>query len=240
MSAWWASLTALEELFALIAIPSAAVLVIQTALLVIGLRGAGDFAGDAPDMDGGFGAGGPDMDGDFTADAPELGGQLSGGFAGDGDFIPGDHPDLPLATADTAAFAAGLRIFTVRGLITFFTIFGWSGLSMLRNGIQPALSIILAFLLGVIAMVITALITRSFLRLQSDGTIDIRNAIGQSGSVYLTVPAGRQGKGKVNVVVQERLSEFEAVTDAAEPIRTSAEVVVVGVSGKSTLIVQPK
>ena len=28
--------------------------------------------------------------------------------------------------------------------------------------------------------------------------------------------------------------------DAAEPIRTSAEVVVVGVSGKSTLIVQPK
>ena len=71
MSAWWASLTALEELFALIAIPSAVVLVIQTALLVIGLRGAGDFAGDAPDMDGGFGAGGPDMDGDFTADAPE-------------------------------------------------------------------------------------------------------------------------------------------------------------------------
>ena len=110
-----------------------------------------------------------DLDADTDADS-------------DSDSDSGDHgSDLEL------------RIFTLRGFVAFFAIFGWSGLSMLRNGIQPALSIILAFLLGVIAMVITALITRSFLRLQDvykrqDMHIKtLRQKLGSCGGLIQTV-----------------------------------------------------
>ena len=38
-------------------------------------------------------------------------------------------------------------------------------------------------------------------------------------------------------MVQDRLGGFDAVTDDEQPIPTGSEVVVVGVSGKSTLVV---
>ncbi|MBQ6691829.1 MAG: hypothetical protein IJN00_00690, partial [Clostridia bacterium] len=99
---------------------------------------------------------------------------------------------------------------------------------------------ILAVLSGAAAMLATALILKSFLKLQYNGTLDIKNAVGLSGTVYLTVPAKRASAGKVTLLLQEQLAEFEAVTDAEEPIRTGAEVTVVGISGKTVLIVQPK
>ena len=75
---------------------------------------------------------------------------------------------------------------------------------------------------------------------QYDGTLDIRNALGLAGTVYLTVPAARQGPGKVNVLVQEQLREFDAVTDSAGAIPTGADIVVTGLAGRDTLLVAPK
>lgn len=68
----------------------------------------------------------------------------------------------------------------------------------------------------------------------------MRNAVGLSGTVYLTIPPARSETGKVTLLLQERLTQIDAVTDCETPIKTGAEVVVVGVSGKTTLIVQPK
>ena len=76
-------------------------------------------------------------------------------------------------------------------------------------------------------------------RIQSDGTLDVRNALGERGSVYLTVPACGQGTGKVNVTVQEQLREFEAVTEERSPIPTGSEIVVVGLTEDGTLVVSP-
>ena len=61
--------------------------------------------------------------------------------------------------------------------------------------------------------------------------------MGRAGTVYLTVPARRGGCGKVNVLVQEQLREFEAVTEEAEPIPTGEKVLVTGLAGEDTLLV---
>ena len=89
-------------------------------------------------------------------------------------------------------------------------------------------------------MLLIAFLIRAAMRLQSDGTIDIRNALGQSGTVYLTVPANRSGRGKVNVTVQGTYSEFDAVTDSDTPLSTGCEVIVIGISSKDTLIIKKK
>ena len=66
-----------------------------------------------------------------------------------------------------------------------------------------------------------------------------REAVGKEGEVYLTVPAKKQGMGKVNVLVGEALTEFDAVTDDREDIPTG-ETVVVREALASTLLVRRK
>jgi len=58
--------------------------------------------------------------------------------------------------------------------------------------------------------------------------------------VYLTIPASRGGEGKVQVMIQGSYVERNAVTDEAEPIPTGSEIVVIGVSGNSNLVVKRK
>lgn len=165
-----------------------------------------------------FGAG--DAQGDMSVDV-------------DGDGIPDAGNDMD--GVDT-----GVRIFTVRGLITFFSIFGWGALVISRSGAGPAVSIIGGVILGSCAMVLTGYALYWSMKLQSDGTVHYKNALGLTGRVYLPVPPGRSGTGKVNVLIQERFCECDAVTDEESTLETNCEVVVTGTSGQNTLTVRRK
>ena len=235
MVAWWEAMNFIQQLFAVIGIASTILLVIQVILLIIG---AGDSGTDTDS-----GPGGEDIDIgddiDFSdADAGVAGGDLdlpdSSGAAGDWYGESGD------TTFESHYGSAGLRLFTLQGLISFFAVFGWSGLLMLKSGFGTPLSVVLAALFGFIAMALIAWIFKAMLKLQSDGTLDIRNSLGKSGTVYLNIPARREYSGKVSLLIQDRLIELDAVTDEENPIRTGAEITVVGVSGRNTLIVRSK
>ena len=106
-------------------------------------------------------------------------------------FTPAETPEK--GADGHGGFFSGLHVFTIRGFITFFTLFGWSGLLFLTLGMHWFPALFLAIQIGIIGMVAVAVILREALRLQSDGTLDVRNALGERGSVYLTVPA--QGRG---------------------------------------------
>ena len=237
MEAWLESLTVLQRIMLFIAVPATLLLLIQTVMLFIGLGGGdGDTDGDLdgggsdavdldPDGDGISGGAAVDLDGDGVPDG--LHGEIhAGGDTGEG---AGGH----------GGFFSGLHVFTIRGFITFFTLFGWSGLLFLTLGLHWLLSLFLAVQIGIIGMVAVAVILREAMRLQSDGTLDVRNALGERGSVYLTVPARGQGTGKVNVTVQEQLREFEAVTEQSDPIPTGSEIIVTGLAEDGVLIVSP-
>ena len=242
MEAWLESLTQLQRVMLFIAVPATLLLLIQTEMLFIGL-GGGDGDADGADLDGdGIPDGdGLDLDGDGIPDGIE-----EEAVDLDGDGIPdglhgGIHPDGDAGTDSDAhgGFFSGLHIFTIRGFITFFTLFGWSGLLFLTLGLHWLLSLFLAVQIGIIGMVAVAVILREAMRLQSDGTLDVRNALGERGSVDLTVPARGQGTGKVNVTVQEQLREFEAVTEQSDPIPTGSEIIVTGLAEDGVLIVSP-
>lgn len=233
MLLWLGTLTIMERILLYVAVPATLLLMIQLVLLLIGL-GGGDADADGSDADGGV-----DLHGGGIPDDASLG--LDGGIpddvSADADGVP-DHADMGGAEGHDGFFA-GLNVFTVRGVVTFLTLFGWSGLLFCQLGLHPLLALFLGVQVGVIGMVGVAVILREALRLQSDGTLDIRNALGLVGSVYLTVPGARKGAGKVNVTVQDQLREFEAVTEETEPIPTGADIQVVGITGGDTLVVIP-
>lgn len=98
------------------------------------------------------------------------------------------------------------QIFSVQGFMAFFLMFGLVGLAVHRqyggaeeqSWVAPV-SIGAAFVAGAAAFSVMVTLMALMRKLQSSGTLNLQNAVGQEGSVYLTVPAG--GIGKIQVVV---------------------------------------
>ncbi len=210
---WWNSIGLAAQIFACIAIPSTLILLVQTILMFIGI-------GDDSDVDG---IGEAEIADDIETDVP------------DGVFGDGDVDELP---SDTGM--DGLRLFTFRGIIAFLVVFGWVGLAMASGDIALYITLPVAIVCGLCMMLFIAVLIRAVMKLRGDGNVDNRNAVGVSGVVHLTIPASRAGAGKVHLMLQGSYVERDAVTDEKSPLPTGSEVVVVGVSGQTTLIVRKK
>ena len=153
-----------------------------------------------------------------------------------GDSIDTDGPDFDIDLDGMDA----LRIFSLRGIIAFLVVFGWVGYVMDRAAVGLVITVPVAAVCGFLMMLVLALLMRSVMRLRNDGNLDNRNALGVSGRVYLTIPPSRKGEGKVNVLLQGTYVERDAVTDEDEAIPTGCEIVVIGLSGQTTLVVKRK
>lgn len=156
------------------------------------------------------------------------------------DEIGGNEVDIDPDDPSEFMGVDGIKIFTIRGLIAFFVVFGWMGIVLLGAGLNLPLTVAISAVCGFAMMVLLAYLFKSILKLRSDGNADNRNAIGTSGKVHLTIPANRSGEGKVHLMLQGSYVERNAVTDSNEPIPTGAEVVVVGLSGQTDLVVKKK
>lgn len=161
------------------------------------------------------------------------------GLDGDVDELPDASDGVDIEALDSWGLD-GLRIFTTRGIVAFFVVFGWVGIILLGEGVRLWITVLIAALCGFAMMVVLAYLFKLVMKLRSDGNTDNRNAIGSAGKVYLTIPPSRSGEGKVHLMLQGSYVERDAVTDDEAPIPTGAEVIVVGVSGKTDLIVKRK
>lgn len=134
----------------------------------------------------------------------------------------------------------GLRILTVKGIISFLVVFSWVGIVLESVGAQLFITIPVSAVCGFATMLLLAFLMRAVMKLRSDGNMDTKNAIGTSGKVYLTIPPARSGEGKVQLLLQGSFVELGAVTDDETAIPTGSEIVVVGVSGQTDLVVRRK
>lgn len=152
--------------------------------------------------------------------------QLIGGSGIDADTdIDVGHADVTHVDADIS-----FKLLTVQGLTAFFMMFGLVGFALLReNKTGNGTALLGATVAGMGTVWIISKIFSSVKKLQSSGTVDNAVALGQSGTVYLTVRAG--GAGKVQVALQGRLREFDAVSKAGGDIKTGERVKVVEVNG---------
>ena len=146
--------------------------------------------------------------------------------------------DAPDAT-DVHLGDSGLRIFTVRGMVAFFAVGGWAGLSALSLSRNAAAAIITAFVAGTLALLLVAWFFKWAASLNENGTLQMDSAIGKVGEVYITVPPDMSGTGKVNVIIQGRLTEAEAMTDSNHPLKYGEPVEIIGMAVGNVLKVRP-
>ena len=180
----------------------------------------------------GMGHHGVDADAGFDGD---LGHDVDVGHMGDVGHDVGDaHGDLHGHGADTES---SFKFISLQSITAFFMMFGLVGLALSYQSKWPAtLSIVGALAAGVFSVWVIGKLMGAMIRLQSEGTLDIRNAVGQEGTVYLTIPA--TGKGIVQITVQDSLRELTAVSLDKIEIKTGERVVVEDVTGGNTLVVR--
>lgn len=224
-SLWWNGLKLVEQVLYCIAIPASLILVIQTVIMLLGIGhgGEGFNPSDTSGMDGGFDGG--------------VDGGLDGGIDGD---VSGGGVDTDLSHHDinSPADLADFRLLSVQSVIAFLTIFGWSGITAISNGMHEWAALLLAAALGFGAMFLVAKIIQWSSRLAQNGTFNMKNILGESGTVYIPIPEKGKGTGKVNISCGERFMEFDAITEEQETLKTGEAIRVVDIIGSGTLVVE--
>lgn len=143
------------------------------------------------------------------------------------------------AAADFDHDDGGLHLLSVRTIISFLVGFGWMGVITLKAGTGMVVALLLAAIAGFVLMMTVFWIMRSFARLQSDGTLNFTNAIGEIGTVYLPIPPERESAGQIEVMIQGRLMVVRAFTSNLEKLENRSKVRVIDVIGEDALLVQP-
>lgn len=131
----------------------------------------------------------------------------------------------------------GFQFITFKNLIAFFTLFAWSGLAAIEGGFSLAIIIIISMISGLAMMIIMATLFYYISRLTQSGTLDMENAVGETGDVYLTIPAKKSGIGKVQITIQGHLHTLNAMTEDLEDIKTGGIVEVDEIISDNILLV---
>lgn len=132
----------------------------------------------------------------------------------------------------------GFQFLSFKNLIGFFTIFGWSGIACIDAGLSNSVTVIISVLCGLLMMTAMAALFYYLAKLQSSGTLNLKNAIDQIGEVYLTIGANRSKIGKVSINVQGTLRELDALTDETHDLVQSNVVKVKDITANGILIVE--
>lgn len=155
--------------------------------------------------------------------------QLFGGHDTDADLEVG-HADVDHIDADVS-----FKLLTLQGLTAFFMMFGLVGFAMLREShASSGVALASALAAGTGTVWIIGRIFSSVKKLQSSGTMDNAGAIGEQGTVYLTIRT--KGTGKVQVTMHGRPREFEAVAKDGAEIRTGERIKVLEVNNNVLVV----
>lgn len=155
-------------------------------------------------------------------------------------FIGGGDTDMDADSSDFEADdgGVGFQFFTFKNVVAFFTIFGWTGITCIDNGLSTGLTLILSIIAGLLMMILTSSLFFWMNKLAESGTLKIKNAIGVIGEVYLPIGAKRSSMGKVQIKVQGSLRELEAITDNEEDLKTGTMVKVTEIVSAELLLVE--
>ena len=221
MSSYLAGLSVLEKTYLACAVFGGGFFIVRTILMLTGL---GDTDSDVDTADVGH----------IDIDHGDL-------DHGDLDHDDLDHDESHLEDIDhgdhTHAETGGLKLLTIQGLTAFVMMFGLTGYALSRSSLLGSImTIIVGGLVGFFAMWLIAKGFALMRSLQSSGTMQIYDAIGEEGTVYLTIPP--EGVGKIQITISGRFMVMDAVSQDKVMLKTGERVRVSEITSGGTLAVR--
>ena len=129
---------------------------------------------------------------------------------------------------------ASFKALTFQGIMAFLMFFGLAGLYVTKSGGGPSPAILAGAIAGGASMYFTGKLFELFVNLQQDGTVELSEAIGAKGQVYLRI--SDEGVGQVTVEVNEAQRTFNAKSEDGAGIATGDFIEVVDTIGEVLVV----
>ena len=208
MIEWWNSLEPAMKVLWAVTLSASLVFVIQTIMTFLGAAGDSDF--------------------DINSDTDLI------GDIADGSVDVGGSPEA----GESGQLGTGMNLLTFRNFINFLIGFGWTAILLKDSVPALALRMLIAIVVGVVLVAVVMLLFKWLTNMQQSGNINVyKSAIDCEGSVYLTIPGGRAGEGKVQITINNAVREYDALTDG-DTIPTGAPIKVLEAINDYTLLVE--
>ncbi len=131
-------------------------------------------------------------------------------------------------------------VLSFRTVVAALTFFGLAGLAAeQRMGESNPLALLIAVISGGAALYGVHFLMKALYKLRHDGTVRIERTRGRRGIVYVPIPGGNSGAGKVQFRTQSRIKEYEAFTKGPEKLPTGTRVIVTDIISPTTVEVAP-
>lgn len=132
-----------------------------------------------------------------------------------------------------------MNLYTFRNLVNFLLGMSWTAILLKDSIASKVLLMLIAFAVGALLVFAVMMLFKGLSKMQQSGNIDVyKSAAGCNGKVYLTVPAERNGTGKVQISINNSVREYDAITDSEDDLKTGTSIRVVEVLDASTLLVE--
>jgi hypothetical protein len=115
--------------------------------------------------------------------------------------------------------------------------FSWTGISFYGTIDNKTVIVALSVLIGSAFVGAFFFIMSQIQKLAEDNSFKIDSTLNQVGSVYLTIPERKSGKGKVQLSIKGAFHELDAITEN-EKIESSAMVRVVKIESNNLVVVE--
>jgi len=139
--------------------------------------------------------------------------------------------------SDLSHTDAPFQLFSLRNLINFFMGFSWAGISFYGTLENKIALMGVALAVGIIFILLFFFIIKQIQKLAEDNSFKIASTLNHTCTVYLTVPAAKTGRGKVQISVKGSFHEIDAMTDG-EKIETGATCKIIKTEGSNLVFVE--
>jgi len=159
------------------------------------------------------------------------------GMSGNVDLDTDLHTDVGSGDVGHASADLSFKILSLQGLTAFFMMFGLVGIALrTENSFDALPALVGAVAAGWGSTWVIGRIFKAFGRMQSSGTLDMRKAVGATGTVYLGIRKDKPGK--VQVTVAGRLLTIDAITEGDAVLETGKPIRVVKVVQDNLVVVE--
>jgi len=156
---------------------------------------------------------------------------LTGGDAAVDSHV--ETKDVHHSPDDADASVAVFKLLSFRSILAFVTLFFWSGALGLQKHAPLTRAMGFALLWGMAAMFLVALLLYLMKRLVETGNLRFSSCVGESGAVYLDIPAG--GVGEVRTLCSGAMTHLKARTTDAAGLKAGTTVRIVRIIGTDTV-----
>ena len=133
----------------------------------------------------------------------------------------------------------GASLYSFGNFVNFILGFGWSAILLQPSIPSWPVLILVSVIIGVALVAGVMYLFKWLASMQQSGNINLEKAAaGSEGTVYLTIPGARAGKGKVQITISGAVREYDAVYEGESALKTGTPIRVVDVIDSNTLLVE--